>query len=72
MDDDHICRMERIGTVLIRMFDGIVRELKDVRYVPQLKKNMIYWSFGSTGPYRYSCRWCSKKAQKLDSYSKGC
>ena len=23
------------------MFDGIVRELKEVRYVPQLKKNLI-------------------------------
>ena len=23
------------------MFDGMVRELKDVRYVPQLKRNLI-------------------------------
>ena len=23
------------------MFDGIVRELKEVRYVPQLKRNLI-------------------------------
>jgi len=26
---------------LVEMFDGIVRELKDVRYVPQLKRNLI-------------------------------
>jgi len=33
--------MEGIGTILIKMFDGIVQELKKVRYVPQLKKNII-------------------------------
>jgi len=28
-------------SVLIKIFDEIVRELKEVRYVPQLKKNLI-------------------------------
>ena len=37
MGDDRPCHMEGIGTVLVKMFDGIVQELKDVRYVPQLK-----------------------------------
>ena len=37
MGDDHTCRMEGIGIILIKMFDGMVRELKSVRYVPQLK-----------------------------------
>jgi len=41
MGDDHTCRIEGIGIVLIRMFNGMVRELKDVGYVPQLKKNLI-------------------------------
>jgi len=27
--------------VLIKMFDGTVRELKDLRYAPQMKKNLI-------------------------------
>ena len=31
--------MEEIGIVQINMFD--VRELKEVRYVPQVKKNLI-------------------------------
>ena len=30
-----------IGIVLIKMFDGMVRELKEVRYVPQLVRNLI-------------------------------
>jgi len=33
--------MEGIGTVQIKMFDGMVRELKKVRYIPQVKKNLI-------------------------------
>jgi len=41
MSNDRPCNMEGIGTVHIKMFDGMVRELKDVRYVPQLKRNLI-------------------------------
>ena len=41
MGDDRPCHIEGIDTVLVNMFDGIVRELKDVRYVPPLKKNLI-------------------------------
>ena len=41
MGDDHPCNMEGIGTVQMKMFDGMVRELKEVWYVPQVKKNLI-------------------------------
>jgi len=41
MGDDRPCRMKGIGNILVKMFDGMVRELKDVRYVPQLKRNLI-------------------------------
>jgi len=41
MGNDHACQMVGIGTIRIKMPDGIVRELIDVRYVPQLKKNLI-------------------------------
>jgi len=37
----HTYHIEEICTVYIKMFDGTVRELQDVRYVPQLKKNLI-------------------------------
>ena len=33
--------MKGIGTVRIKMFDEIARELKEVRNVPQLKMNFI-------------------------------
>ena len=41
MSDDRPCNMEGIDTVHIKIFDGIMRELKEVRYVPQLKRNFI-------------------------------
>jgi len=41
MGDDHPCNMKGICTVLIKMFNGMVRKLKEMRYVPQLKKNLI-------------------------------
>jgi len=41
MGDDRPCNMKGINTVLIKMFDGMVGELKEVRYIPQLKKNFI-------------------------------
>jgi len=33
--------MEGLGTIQIKMFDGMVQELKEVRYIPQLKRNLI-------------------------------
>ena len=41
MGDDHSCNIEGMGTVRIKTDDGIVQELKEVRYVPQLKRNLI-------------------------------
>jgi len=41
MRDDHPCNVKDIGTVCIKMFDEIIRELKKMRYVPQLKRNLI-------------------------------
>ncbi|KAH9679108.1 reverse transcriptase Ty1/copia-type domain-containing protein [Citrus sinensis] len=31
-----------IGTVSLKMFDGVVREITQVRHVPDLKRNLIY------------------------------
>ena len=41
MGNDHPCNIEGMGTVRIKKDDRIVRELKEVRYVPQLKRNLI-------------------------------
>ena len=39
--DDHPCHMKGIGIVLVKMFYWNMRELRNVRYVSQLKKNFI-------------------------------
>jgi len=41
MRNDAACQIIGISTVQIRMFDDVVRDLTDVRYVPQIKKNII-------------------------------
>ena len=49
MGDDFTCNIDGVGIVLIKIFDRIVRELKDVRYIPQMKKTYLNWSFRGTG-----------------------
>ena len=41
MADGHACQILGIGTINIKMFDGRIRELTGVRYVPALRKNLI-------------------------------
>ncbi|KAK3029181.1 hypothetical protein RJ639_038733 [Escallonia herrerae] len=41
MGNDAVCEVLGRGTIKIKMFDGIVRTLGDVRYIPDLKKNLI-------------------------------
>ena len=43
-----------IGTVIIKMFDGVVRTLGDVRHVPDLKKNLISLSTLDAKRYKYT------------------
>jgi len=41
MGDNGACQMNGMGTVRIKMFDGAVKDLTEVRYVPRMKKNII-------------------------------
>ena len=41
MGNDHPCQIVGIGSVKIRMFDGVVRTLRNVRYIPEMRKNLI-------------------------------
>ena len=41
MRNDVACQMVGISTIRIKMFDGVVKDLTDVRYVPHMKKNII-------------------------------
>jgi hypothetical protein len=52
MGKDVMCKAIGIGTIKVRIFDGIVRTLTNARYVLDLKKNLI--SFGTLDSLSYS------------------
>ena len=41
MGDNHSCNTLGVGSVKIKMFDGVIRTLRDVRHVPKLKNKLI-------------------------------
>ena len=41
MGNDTSCKVARIGNIRIKMFDGVVKTLCDVRHVLDLRKNRI-------------------------------
>ena len=43
-----------VGSIRIRMFDGIVREIEDVIYVPELKSNLISLGVLDSCGYKYT------------------
>ena len=39
--DDHPCWIAAVHIIRVRMYDGVMRTLTNVKHVPELKKNMI-------------------------------
>ena len=39
LGDNHSCKTVGVGSVKIKMFDGVIRTLTYVRHVPKLNKN---------------------------------
>ena len=54
MGNDVVCKIVGIGTIKIRMHDKIVRTLKNVRHIPNLKKNLISLGILDSLGYKYS------------------
>lgn len=44
MRNDTICEVVRKGTIRLKKFNGMTRELVDVGHVPNLKRNLIFLS----------------------------
>ena len=53
MDDNASCKVAGIETVRIKIFDGVVSTLGDVRHVPDLKRNLISLSTFDAKGYKY-------------------
>jgi len=56
MRDRHTCRLVGKGTVRIRIYDRTLRELKEVRYITSMTKNIISVRALEAGPQKDSWR----------------
>ena len=54
MGDDSACKVAGIGSIQIKMFDGTIRTLTDVRFIPNMKRNLISLSALDDKGYKYS------------------
>ena len=56
LGDDHPCLVAGVGTIRVRMYDGVVRTLSNVKHVPELKKNLISLDYLEEQGYAFSCQ----------------
>ncbi|KAG8480600.1 hypothetical protein CXB51_024784 [Gossypium anomalum] len=56
MGNNASCKIAGVGTIKVKMFDGVVRTLSDVRHVPELKRNLISLSTLDSKWYRYTVK----------------
>ncbi|KAG8472574.1 hypothetical protein CXB51_034372 [Gossypium anomalum] len=54
MGNNASCKIAGVGTIKVKIFDGVVRTLSDIRYVPELKRNLISLSTLDSKGYRYT------------------
>ncbi|KAG8472440.1 hypothetical protein CXB51_034197 [Gossypium anomalum] len=54
MGNNASCKVTGVGTIKVKMFDGVVRTLSDVRHVPELKRNLISLSNLDSKGYIYT------------------
>jgi hypothetical protein len=52
MGNDISCKIVGIGSIRVKMYDGTIRTLTDVRHVPELRKNLIYLGVLDSGGYK--------------------
>ncbi|GJU42381.1 putative polyprotein [Tanacetum coccineum] len=45
MGDNASYKIEGIGSIQVKMFDGAIRTLEDVRHVPGMKRNLIFFEY---------------------------
>ena len=54
MGNNAFCKIVGIRIIKIKMFDGVVRTLGDVRHVPDLNRNLILLSTIDSKGYKYT------------------
>lgn len=64
LDNLQECSIKRRETIQIKIFDNQVRELTDVRYVPNLKRNLISLDIFYKASYTCKLENCTLKISK--------
>ena len=64
MGNDASYKIASVGIFRIKMFDEIVRMLADVKYVPDLKRNLISLSTFDSKGYKYTSEGRALKVSK--------
>jgi hypothetical protein len=55
------CKITGIGNIIIKMFDGVVKTLCNVKHVPEVEKNLISLDTLDSNGYGYKVyRWSNK------------
>ena len=56
MENNLFCKVVGTTTIKVKMFDNVVRTLKDVRHVLDLKKNLISLGTIDSNGFRYKSK----------------
>ncbi|KAG8485766.1 hypothetical protein CXB51_019104 [Gossypium anomalum] len=54
MGNNASCKITGVGTIKVKMFDGVARTLSNVRHVPEFKRNLTSLSILDSKGYRYT------------------
>ena len=65
MGNDASCKVVGIGNIIVKMFDGVIRTLCDVRHVLDLRKNLVSMGTLDGNGFNY------KSANRAMKVSKG-
>jgi 5'-3' exoribonuclease 2 len=52
MRNDIFCKILGIDSIQLKMYDGTIRMLTNVRHVPKLRNNLIYLGFLDSSGYK--------------------
>jgi len=71
MGNDDACQMVRIGTVRIKMFDGVVKDLTNVRCFSN-EEHYLSWSCGVERAQGDYGEWYSQDHEGVHGCDEGC
>lgn len=65
LGNDQVCKVKGIGKIRLRLADGSVKVLTEVRFIPQIKRNLISLGMLESKGYGYSSVLGFSRSQKM-------